>query len=135
MVRVLNNIWEAICGGSLMFVVLILPFLKAKYQKWGATDEEVQRELPGDELVKDVKGWYQHAITINASPTDVWPWIVQLGQNKGEFYRCELLENIVGSKIHNADSIIPEFQDTTVGDKVTMTPKAAPYIVATIEPF
>ena len=131
--RVLKNIWEAICGGSLIFVLFILPFLRSKYRKWGSTEEELQRELPGDELVKDLKGWYNHAITINAPAADVWPWIVQLGQNKGGYYSYELLENIVGSKIHNADSIVPEFQDTKVGDKVVMHPKGAPYIVAAID--
>ena len=89
MVRVLNNIWEATCGGSFMFVLLILPFLRSKYQKWGSTKEELQRELPGDELVKNVKGWYNHAITINATPANVWPWIAQLGQNKGGLFRKE----------------------------------------------
>jgi hypothetical protein len=118
-----------------MFVHFVLPFLKSRYRTWGSTEEELQRELPGDELVKDVKGWYQHAITINAAPADVWPWIVQLGQNKGGFYSYELLENIVGSKIHNTDDIFSEFQNTAVGDKVAMTPKAAPYIVATIGLF
>jgi hypothetical protein len=133
MVRVLNNIWEAICGGLFMFVLFIMPFLRSKYRTWGSTEKESHRELPGDELIKDVKGWYNHAITINAAPTDVWTWIVQLGQNKGGFYSYELLENIVGSKIHNAYNIIPEFQTTMVGDKVMMTPKAAPYIVAAME--
>jgi len=134
MIGVLNNIWEAICGGSFIFVLLLLPFLKPKYQKWGSTEEELQRELPGDELVKDVKGWYNHAITINAAPSDVWPWIMQLGQNKGGFYSYELLENIASSNIHNTDYIVPEFQDTVLGDKVAISPKAAPYIVAAIEP-
>ncbi|MFC2067911.1 hypothetical protein ACFLTP_02735 [Chloroflexota bacterium] len=134
MVRVLNNIWEAACGSSFMFVLFILPFLRSKYRKWGSTEEELQRELQGDELVKNMKGWYNHAITINAKPANVWPWIVQLGQNKGGFYSYEILENIVGSKIHNADYIVPGFQNTVVGDKVAMTPKAAPYIVAAIEP-
>lgn len=134
MVRVLKNIWEAICGGAFISVLLILPFLRSKYRKWGSTYEELHRKLPGDELVKDVKGWYQHAININAATADVWPWIVQLGQNKGGFYSYELLENIVGSKIHTADNIVPEYQDTVVGDKVAMTPKAAPYIVTAIDP-
>ena len=134
MVRVLNNIWETVCGGAFVLGLFILPFLRSKYRTWGSTEEELNRELPGDELVKDVKGWYNHAITINAAPADVWPWIVQLGQNKGGFYSYELMENIVGSKIHNADNIVPEFQNTLVGDKVMMTPKAAPYIVAAIEP-
>ena len=132
--RKLKNIWEAICGASLMFALLILPFVRSKIRKWGSTEEELKRELPGDEIVKEVKGWYNHAVTINAAPADVWPWILQLGQNKGGFYSYELLENIVGSKIHNADRIVPEFQNTAVGDKVMMTPKAAPYIVTAIEP-
>ncbi|MFC2063441.1 hypothetical protein ACFLS8_05835, partial [Chloroflexota bacterium] len=134
MTRTLNNIWEAICGGSFILILLILPFLRPKYQKWGSEDEELEIDLLGDELVKDVKGWYQHTININATPTDVWPWIVQLGQNKGGFYSYELLENIVGSKIHNVDDIVPEFQDTVVGDKVAISPNAAPYIVTAIEP-
>ncbi|HEY90895.1 MAG TPA: hypothetical protein G4O07_03590 [Dehalococcoidia bacterium] len=117
-----------------MFILFILPFLRSRYQKWGTTDEELQREFPGDELIKDVKGWYDHAITINAAPSNVWPWIVQLGQNKGGFYSFELLENIVGSKIHTADDIVPEFQGTVVGDRVTLSPRGAPYIVAAIEP-
>jgi hypothetical protein len=117
-----------------MFGLFILPFLRSKYQKWGSTKEELQRELPGDKLVKNVKGWYNHAITINATPANVWPWIAQLGQNKGGFYSYELLENIVGSKIHNADDIVPKFQDTVIGNNVAMTPKAAPYIVTAIEP-
>ena len=132
--RTLKNIWEAICGASLIFVLLILPRLRFKLRKWGSTEEELNRELPGDDLVKDVKGWYNHAITINAIPADVWPWIVQLGQNKGGFYSYELLENIAGCKIHNADGIVPEFQDTAVGDVVAMHPKAAPYMVAAIDP-
>ncbi|MFC1998523.1 hypothetical protein ACFLVR_02635 [Chloroflexota bacterium] len=117
-----------------MFVLIILPCLRSKYRKWGSTEEELSRELPGDELIKEMKGWYNHAITIKAAPADVWPWIVQLGQNKGGFYSYELLENVAGSKIHNVDRIVAEFQDTAVGDAVMMTPKAAPYILTAIEP-
>ncbi|MFC1978989.1 hypothetical protein ACFLVP_03275 [Chloroflexota bacterium] len=132
--RILKNIWEGICGASLIFVLIILPCLRSKLRKWGSTEEELNRELPGDDLIKNMKGWYNHAVTIKATPADVWPWIIQLGQNKGGFYSYELLENIVGSKIHNADIIVPEFQDTAVGNAVMMTPKAAPYIVSAIEP-
>jgi len=133
-VRILNNIWEGICGASLIFVLIILPFLRSKLRRWGSADEELIRELPGDDLITDINGYYNHAITIKTAPADVWPWIVQLGQNKGGFYSYELLENVVGSKIHNADSIVPEFQDTAVGDVVMMTPTAAPYIVVDIDP-
>ena len=132
--RILKNIWEAICGASLISALLISPFLRSKFRKWGSTEEELSRELPGDDLVKDVKGWYSHAITIKTAPANVWPWIVQLGQNKGGFYSYELLENIVGCNIHNVDEIVTDFQDTVVGDKVAMTPKSTPYVVTAIDP-
>jgi len=91
-------------------------------------------ELPSDDLVRNIKGWYNHAITINAAPADVWPWILQLGQNKGGFYSYELLENVGGCKIHNANEIVPAFLDTIVGDKVAMRPQGASYLVSAIDP-
>jgi hypothetical protein len=129
----LKNIWEAICGVSLISALFILPFSRPGLRKWGSTEEELSRELPGDELVKEVKGWYNHAITINTASANVWPWIMQLGQNKGGFYSYELLENIVGCNIHNADEIVADFQNTVVGDRVAMSPKGAPYIVTAID--
>ena len=78
--RILNNIWEGICGVSLIFILIILPFLRSKLRKWGSTEEELSRELPGDDLIDNVKGGFTHAITIKAAPTEVWPWIVQHGQ-------------------------------------------------------
>ncbi|MFC1978644.1 SRPBCC family protein [Chloroflexota bacterium] len=132
--RLLRNIWEGICGTSLMFVLIILPCLRSKLRKWGSTDEELSRELPGDDLIDNINYRITHAITIKAAPTDVWPWIVQLGQGRGGFYTYELLENIAGCKIRNADTIIPEFQDIAVGDKVMMHPTMAPLIVIAIDP-
>ena len=72
-------------------------------------EDEQLRDLPGDELVNIVKGRYDHAITIKAPAAVVWPWIVQIGQNRGGYYSYELLENLVGCRIHNADRVIPEF--------------------------
>jgi hypothetical protein len=132
--RLLRNIWEGICGASFIFVLIILPFLRSKYRKWGSTEEELSRKLPGDDLIDNINGGCNQAITIKAALTDVWPWIVQLGQNKGGFYTYELLENITGCKIRNADVIIPEFQDMAVGDKVMMHPTMAPLIVIAIDP-
>ena len=130
----LEYIREGIAGAAIIAFALLTPFLKHRRERWGATDTEIHRSLPGDDLVPNSKGGYTHAITIHAAAAEVWPWILQLGQNKGGFYSYELLENIVGCKIHNADEIVPEFQDTAVGDKVAMSPKGAPYLVAAIDP-
>ena len=102
----------------LIAIALVTPFLRPWYRKWGATDAEVDRSLPGDDLVAYPKGDYTHAITIRASAAEIWPWLVQLGQGRGGFYGYEWIENLVGCQIHNADHIIPEFQHLEVGDSV-----------------
>jgi len=120
--------------GALHIAAALLPFLRSWYRKWGATEDEIQRSLPGDELVPHPKGDYTHAITIRAPASEVWPWLVQIGQGRGGFYSYEWLENLVGCNIHNADRIIPEFQHLEVGDSVQLHPKKGyPYTVAAIE--
>jgi hypothetical protein len=47
--------------------------------QWGATEEEVRRTLPGDEVVADPTFNATRAITVEAAPEDIWPWIVQMG--------------------------------------------------------
>lgn len=102
--------------------------------RWGATDEEVQEPLIGDELAPSPKLKATHAITINARAADVWPWLLQMGQTRGGFYSYTWLENLVGCHMDNADEIVPEWQELNVGDKVWLHPKAPPVEVAAIEP-
>ena len=103
--------------------------------KWGATDEETRALLPGDELVPGATESATHAITINARVEDVWPWLVQIGQNKGGFYSYSWLENLVGCRLHNADRIVPEFQHLKVGDEVWLHPEVPPLPVLVCEPY
>ena len=111
------------------YAFLIRPW----HLRWGATDEEVNMPLPGDEFVGDPKLNATHAITINAPAADVWPWLVQLGQRRGGFYSYTWLENLVGCDMHNANRIVPEWQDLKVGDEVWLHPKAPPLRVLAIE--
>lgn len=101
---------------------------------WGATDEELKLPLPGDELVEDPPLNATHAITIEAPVAEVWPWLVQMGQTRAGFYSYTWLENIVGCQMHNADRIVPEWQELKVGDEVWLHPKAPPLRVLAIEP-
>ncbi len=134
--RKLRYISEGIEGAFLIVVALLTPFLQSRRARWGATNGEVHRPLPGDVMVTDSKGGYTHAITINTTADKVWPWLVQIGQGRGGFYSYELLENLVGCNMHNADQIIPEFQHLRVGDKVLMHPtNGSPYVVAAIESY
>jgi hypothetical protein len=77
------------------------------------------------------------AVTINARPKDVWPWLVQMGQGRGGLYSYTWLENILKTNLRNAERILPEYQDLKVGDTVRLTPKERYNLaleVAVIEP-
>lgn len=117
-------------GAAATYVWAIRPW----HLRWGATDEEIEQPLPGDELSPHPKLRATHAITINAPAADVWPWLVQMGQDRGGFYSYTWLENLVGCDMHNADEVVSEWQELKVGDNVWLHPKAPPTKVAAIEP-
>ena len=101
--------------------------------RWGATDEEVNTALPGDELVPHADLTATRAVTVRASADGVWPWIAQLGQGRGGFYSYDFLENLVGCDIHSADRIVPEWQPIDEGDEVSLHPEVG-LSVALVEP-
>jgi hypothetical protein len=130
-----ENLREGLTGMVIMTASLLTPFLNNRRRKWGATEAEIQRDYPGDDLVKNTKGEYLHAITINVPAAEIWPWLVQIGQDRGGFYSYELLENIIGCKILNADKIVPEYQYLKAGDTIPMHPSmGCPYVVVSMEP-
>ncbi|MFL6235044.1 MAG: hypothetical protein ACJ76N_18055 [Thermoanaerobaculia bacterium] len=99
-------------------------FLVARpwFLRWGATDAEISRTWPGDEMSPDPASAATRAITIHAPVEVVWPWIVQIGQDRGGFYSYTWLENLVGARMRNADRIIPGLT-LEEGDTVWMAPK------------
>ena len=67
------------------------------------------------------------AVTIEAPPDAVWPWLVQMGQDRAGFYTYEWFENVVlRLDIHNAARIVPEWQDIRVGDRMWFYPERHP---------
>lgn len=113
--------------------------LAPRYLRWGATDEETARPFPGDEWCRPAGTRATRAVTIHAPAHEVWPWLVQIGQDRGGFYSYSWLEDLFGARIHNADRIVAEFQHREVGDTVWLGPpdryggKAA-QAVAALEP-
>jgi hypothetical protein len=87
-------------------------------QRWGATDDELTLSLPGDELIDEPASQLTRAITIDVSPEQVWPWIVQLGADRGGFYSYDWLEDLFGLRIHSADHIVDDWQHLAAGDLV-----------------
>ncbi len=89
---------------------------------WGASEAEAGAPLPGDEEVPDPAGQTTRAVTVNAPADEVWPWVAQLGQDRGGFYSYEWLENLAGCEMRNADRIHPEWQHRVVGETVMLHP-------------
>ena len=92
------------------------------YRNWGATKEECQMRLPGDQLVGDPVIQATEAVWIDASPSAVWPWLLQMGQDRGSLY-SEALANLIGLRFHNADRVDPGWQQLAVGDVVRLAPQ------------
>lgn len=96
-----------------------------QHRRIGATSEELAGPLPGDELVPGATQSSTRAITIDAPPEYVWPWIAQLGQDRGGFYSYTAVENLAGCRIRNADRIVPQWQHPAVGDPCHLHPDLA----------
>jgi hypothetical protein len=113
-------------GGQIAVTVLGAPVLRRWYQRWGATEAEARRTLPGDDLVPDPDLTSTRAVDVAAPPEAVWPWLVQIGHGRGGLYSFDALENLVGCDLHSADEILPEHQHLEVGDLVRAGPDGYP---------
>ncbi|MCX5852871.1 MAG: hypothetical protein NT072_12615 [Deltaproteobacteria bacterium] len=100
-----------VCG----YTWLLAPWLL----NWGTTAEEAVRVLPGDTYVSGpTRVGMTQAITIDTPPDKIWPWLVQMGQDRAGFYSYEKLERLFGFGIHNTYRIVPEWQNLEAGDFV-----------------
>jgi hypothetical protein len=111
---------------GLLLVVVIVAAVLALLPRWtptlGATEAEIQRTLPGDELIARAPGDSTNGATIDAPPEQVWPWIAQIGDVRGGFYSYTFIENLLSGQdlYHNAGRILPQFQDPQPGDGMVM---------------
>ena len=102
--------------GGLYDIVLRRPILR-----WGATAAEAEARLPGDELLEHADGIATRAITIDAPPGAVWPWLAQMGPApRGGAYTYDWIENLLGLDMHSTDRLLPEFQHPEVGDTMAL---------------
>ena len=119
----------AVGGAAAAYIRLARP----RQLRWGATDQESDGSLPGDDLIANPDLTATRAITVHTSAEQVWPWVAQLGQGRGGFYSYDALENLVGCDIHSADQIVPQWQTINVGDQVNLHPEVG-LDVAVVEP-
>lgn len=96
-----------------------------RLRRWGTRGDETTRVLPGEELVPGRDVALTQAVTIAAPPERVWPWIAQLGADKGGFYSYAWIENLGGARVVNADRIVPAWQHPVAGGELRLHPRLA----------
>ena len=114
------GILAAVAAAAVAYARVIRPWQRT----WGATPDEATRALPGDDLVTDT---YRttHAVTITTPPGQVWPWLMQMGYQRGGWYSYDRLERAIGigdfADGGSARRIIPHLQTLTLGDTIALS--------------
>lgn len=89
------------------------------HQSWGASGEELAAPMPGDNLVPDANWVVTRAVSIDAPPSKVWPWLVQMGYRRGGIYSYDWIDRRMGILDRpSADRILPEHQHLKPGDRI-----------------
>jgi uncharacterized protein YndB with AHSA1/START domain len=106
--------------------------VRPRLLRWRASDEEVRQPYPGADLVPGGRRGATMAVTIDAPPSRVWPWLVQMGCDRAGWYSWDRLDN---GGVASAGRIHPAWQTLSVGDRLASTPSGrAWFVVAALEP-
>lgn len=101
------------------FLVLYVALVRPWHMHWGATPAEIDRRIPGDSLVSDPLEVTTRAITIDAWPSHIWPWLAQMGKRRGGLYSYDWLDQVFGVlDAPSSDTLIPQFQTISAGDTI-----------------
>ena len=103
----------------ILALLAYLRWIRPWQLRWGATNAELERTMPGDDLLKRPTFNATRAVTIRARPEEIWPWIVQLGYGRAGWYSYDWIDNLGRP---SAESIISELQQRDVGDLIPMGP-------------
>lgn len=111
-------------GGALVIALgVATPFLRPQRRHWGISRLLAERVHPGDNVVAEPQWSWTHGVTIEAPAASVWPWVAQIGANRGGFYSYQWLENLAGCKLTNAEAVHPEWE-LNLGDTLLLHPEA-----------
>ncbi|MEV6492875.1 hypothetical protein AB0M20_30275, partial [Actinoplanes sp. NPDC051633] len=111
---------------------VVAPFRRRWHLTWGATPAEVAAPMPGDDLLPGAQYRATRAITVNAPPAEVWPWLVQVGVGRGGWYADDLLDNLGRPSLRR---IVPALQDLHVGQRLAMVPHAGERTAFTVDGY
>ncbi|MFI5076828.1 MAG: hypothetical protein ACHQRO_05775 [Vicinamibacteria bacterium] len=127
-----RDVVDGVGGAMRMAWAFLTPFLRGRRDRWGFDRESAARPLPGDELVP-TPGWsWTHGVEIDAPPAAVWPWVAQIGADRGGFYSYQWLENLAGCRLRNAERIHPEWQ-VRPGGRIVLHPAVPALPIAAVD--
>jgi len=115
-----------------MAVSLLTPFLRGSRERWGVDEATAAKEYPGDDLVPQPRWGWTHGIEVNAPAEDVWPWVAQIGADRGGFYSYQWLENVAGCEQRDAERIHPEWEHHR-GDALRLHPRMPPLEIVALD--
>jgi hypothetical protein len=104
---------------AVALAVTYLVWIRPWQLRWGATDEEVRRAMPGDDDVAAPSFNATRGVTVHAPPEAIHPWIVQMGMTRAGWYSYDLLDNLGRP---SARQLLPEHQQIYAGQIIPMSP-------------
>jgi hypothetical protein len=129
----LSEMTEGVEGAFRIIASLATPFRRGERLHEGLTEAEANGVFPGDGRVPSPRFTWTHAVEVDAPPAEVWPWVVQIGQDRAGFYSYQALENVAGCDLVNADRIHPEWQQRKAGDLLKLHAGVPPMTIVQIE--
>jgi hypothetical protein len=122
---------------SLLAIALAVLYwfpLRKWFGRWGTTPADLTRVMSGDAAVVDPSCAATLAVTVEAKPADIWPWLVQIGYQRGGLYSYDWLDRLFGYLDRpSATRILPEYQELKVGDEIPIG-RGGGFPVTAIEP-
>jgi hypothetical protein len=128
-----RDVAQGAAGVAVMVAALLTPFDRGERSRWGAAAEAARGPYPGDELVPEPRWGWTHGIEVRVPAADVWPWVAQVGADRGGFYSYQWLENLIGCQVRNAATIHPEWA-ARQGGELRLHPEAPPLRIVTVQP-
>jgi hypothetical protein len=124
-----------LAGGAMLAVAAYWFPVRRWFSRWGTTAEELTRVMPGDALIPNPTDMSMQALIVKAPPEDIWPWLVQIGYQRGGLYSYDWLDRLFGFLDRpSATRILPEFQQLAVGDKIPWDGRGTELSVGVVEP-
>jgi hypothetical protein len=82
------------------------------------TAAERGAQLPGDGVVPEPDVVLDRGLDLPAPPPVLWPWVVQLGKDRGGWYLPAAIERVIPAQRRGLRAIDSRFQSLAVGSAV-----------------